>query len=189
VSERRTNEKAACGRALDDPDEMAALAQLLWAAASAPENNGSSPLWQDKLEEILEAVMREEYRGAIEMEIQRLFTDIRGGSQGETTVPQETNEFARTELINADEIPPGDAFKEFAEELKYERANMRSDAAIVRAIADAQASIERHIDLKLLELRIAYEKANSDMLLRLGGVMVCVISIAIAAARFLGIVY
>jgi hypothetical protein len=70
-----------------------------------------------------------------------------------------------------------------------EQCAARRDEAVMQAIADAKTSIERHTTLKLLELRIAYEKANSDMLLRLGGVILCILTIAIASARFLGIVY
>ena len=96
---------------------------------------------------------------------------------------------ARARLIEAHRLPPGPPIEELALELQREQATARGDVAIIQAIADARASIERHTELRLLELRVAYEKANTDMLLRLGGVMLCIITIAIAAARFLGIVY
>ena len=95
----------------------------------------------------------------------------------------------RAKVVEADDLPTGDAPCDLARALQRELPTARGDDAIIHAIADAKASIERHTELKLLELRVAYEKANADMLLRLGGVMLCILTIAIAAARFLGIVY
>jgi hypothetical protein len=83
----------------------------------------------------------------------------------------------------------GSTLHELAAEWKLEQATARDAGAIIQAIADARASIMRDTELRLLELRVAFEKANADMLLRLGGVMLCILTIVIAAARFLGLVY
>jgi hypothetical protein len=57
--------------ALNDPDELAVFAQLLWDAASVAGTMGVPPPWQDKVKEIVNAVMRDEYRDAVRRDTAR----------------------------------------------------------------------------------------------------------------------
>jgi hypothetical protein len=69
------------------------------------------------------------------------------------------------------------------------RTQQSTDREILEAVGESRKALQHHIDLRLLELRVAYEKANADMLLRLGGVVFVIMIIAVASARFMGIVY
>ena len=82
-----------------------------------------------------------------------------------------------------------DAFAEILPALDCAQTQHDTDREILKAIDESRRSVQHHIDLRLLELRVAYEKANADMLLRLGGVVLVVFVIAVASARFMGIVY
>jgi hypothetical protein len=95
----------------------------------------------------------------------------------------------RAESCEAQRDAPLSAFVERPSEL--ECVPTRQDAAreILKAIDESKRSIQHHIDLRLLEMRIGYEKANADMLLRLGGVVLVIMIIAVASARFMGIIY
>jgi hypothetical protein len=81
------------------------------------------------------------------------------------------------------------AFAEILPELDCARTQQDNAREILKAIDEGGESVQHHIDLRLLELRVAYEKANADMLLRLGGVVLAIMIIALASARFMGIVY
>jgi hypothetical protein len=82
-----------------------------------------------------------------------------------------------------------EAFADISPELDCARTQQDTAREILKAIDESSESVQHHIDLRLLELRVAYEKANADMLLRLGGVVLVVFVIAVASARFMGIIY
>jgi hypothetical protein len=76
------------------------------------------------------------------------------------------------------------AFTAFADEL-----SRRSSEPDAPATADDLArALTLHMDVRLLELRLDLAKANSDMLTRLAGVVIVAMFIAIAAARYMGLV-
>jgi len=53
---------------------------------------------------------------------------------------------------------------------------------------DLTRAISLHLDVRLLELRLDIAKANSDMLTRLAGVVILAMFVAVASARYLGLV-
>jgi hypothetical protein len=71
--------------ALNDPDELAVFAQLLWDAASVAGTMGVPPPWQDKVKEIVNAVMRDEYRDAVRIEIRRVLQENHAAAHREAT--------------------------------------------------------------------------------------------------------
>jgi len=82
------------------------------------------------------------------------------------------------------------AFAEIFRETNDMSAAPRASAPdLLAAITDLKQSLQNHADLKSLELRIAFEKANADMLFKLGGVILTILVIAIASARYMGLVY
>jgi hypothetical protein len=82
---KRPVANAARQLALDDPDELAVFAQLLWDAASVAGTTGVPPPWQDKLKEIVNVVMRDEYGDAVRIEIRRVLEEIHAAAQREAT--------------------------------------------------------------------------------------------------------
>ena len=60
---------------------------------------------------------------------------------------------------------------------------------IVGALGSLQTTVLHHIDIKAFEQTAAAHKADADMLFKLGGVMLCILAIAIGSARLLGLVY
>ena len=89
----------------------------------------------------------------------------------------------RAESCEAQRDAPLPAFVEGPTELKCAPTRQHAAREILKAIDESGKSVQHHIDLRLLELRVAYEKANADMLLRLGGVVLVIMIIAVASAR------
>ena len=76
------------------------------------------------------------------------------------------------------------AFTAFADELAG-RSSAPGEATTDNDLARA---LSLHLDVRLLELRLDIAKANSDMLTRLAGVVILAMVVAIASARYMGLV-
>lgn len=107
-----------------------------------------------------------------------------------TLTPNPQGRPSLSRLFDDAKFPPAQqralsaVFSAFADELVT-----RSAAANAPATADdLTRAMTLHLDVRLLELRLDIAKANSDMLMRLAGVVVLAMFVAIASARFLGLV-
>jgi hypothetical protein len=76
------------------------------------------------------------------------------------------------------------AFTAFADEL----AGRPAAPGAPTTESDLVRTLCLHMDVRLLELRLDIAKANSDMLTRLAGVVILAMFVAIASARYLGLV-
>ena len=95
-----------------------------------------------------------------------------------------------TQLFDDAKFPPAQqralsaAFTAFADEL----ASRSAVPGGPTTESDLARALSLHLDVRLLELRLDIAKANSDMLTRLAGVVIVAMFIAIASARYMGLV-
>jgi len=107
-----------------------------------------------------------------------------------TLTPNPQSPPSLAQLFDAAKFPPAQqralsaAFTAFADEL----ASRSAAPGEPTTESDLTRALSLHIDVRLLELRLDIAKANSDMLMRLAGVVVLAMFVAIASARYLGLV-
>jgi hypothetical protein len=107
-----------------------------------------------------------------------------------TLTPNPRSRPGLSQLFNDAKFPPAQqralsaAFTAFADEL----ASRSAAPGEPTTESDLARALSLHLDVRLLELRLDIAKANSDMLTRLAGVVIVAMFIAIASARYMGLV-
>ena len=107
-----------------------------------------------------------------------------------TLTPNPQSRPSLSQLFDDAKFPPAQqralssAFTAFADEL----ARRSSEPDAPATADDLTRALTLHMDVRLLELRLDLAKANSDMLTRLAGVVIVAMFIAVASARYMGLV-
>jgi hypothetical protein len=107
-----------------------------------------------------------------------------------TLAPNPQSRPSLSQLFDNAKFPPAQqralsaVFTAFADELSRRSSEPNAPATV----DDLTRALTLHMDVRLLELRLDLAKANSDMLTRIAGVVIIAMFVAIASARYMGLV-